>query len=257
MWRKLRIVVLLLVLATVAQSAWLARTRAAKWDNTLWVVVYPINGDGSETVSRYIDGLNDATFEPIVSFFKLEARKYGLELVQPLEVKRGPSLTSKPPAPPFGGGGLEVIFWSLKLRYWAHRNDDYDGPRPEVRIFVAYFDPALSPRLPHSTGLQKGLIGVVNAFARADMDGSNHVVIAHELLHTLGATDKYDFVNNRPSFPDGFADPHANPLYPQSQAEIMAGRIPRSPARADIPAGMDEVVIGARTAREINWVKAP
>ncbi len=95
----------------------------------------------------------------------------------------------------------------------------------------------------------------MNAFARSDMDGSNNVVIAHELLHTLGATDKYDFANNRPLFPDGYADPRAEPLHPQTRAEIMAGRIPISETRAEVPAGMDEVAIGLKTAREINWVK--
>ena len=49
----------------------------------------------------------------------------------------------------------------------------------------------------HSTGLQKGMLGVVNAFASADQEGSNAVVIAHELLHTFGATDKYDRKNER------------------------------------------------------------
>ena len=29
------------------------------------------------------------------------------------------------------------------------------------------------------------------------MDGANDVVIAHELLHTLGATDKYDPATTR------------------------------------------------------------
>ena len=47
------------------------------------------------------------------------------------------------------------------------------------------------------------------------MDGGNDMVIAHELLHTLGATDKYDPVNNAPRFPDGYGDPQQMPLYPQ------------------------------------------
>ena len=150
---------------------------------------------------------------------------------------------------------MDVAVWSLRLRYWAWRQDNYRGPKPDVRIFVSYFDPAAHSRLAHSTGLQKGLIGVVNAFARADMDGSNNVVIAHELMHALGATDKYEPGSNQPRFPDGFADPHAVPLYPQSRAEIMGGRIPVSEASTEMPAGMDEVAIGIGTAREINWVK--
>ena len=255
MWRVIRIVILLFILATVAQGAWLARARTADWNGTLRVVIYPINGDGSETAARYIGEMRGAAFEPIETFFKEEAQKYGVQLRQPVEVKIAPPVSSQPPAAPFGGSKLEVILWSLRVRYWAYWNDTYKGLKPDVRVFVSYYDPARRPRLAHSTGLQKGLIGVVNAFASSDMDGSNNVVITHELLHTFGATDKYDFVNNRPTYPDGFADPHAQPLYPQTQAEIMAGRIPVSETRAEIPVGMDEVVIGARTAREINWVR--
>lgn len=255
MWRVIRIVVLLFILATVAQGAWLARTRTTEWDRTLHVVIYPINGDGSQTVERYIGGLRDAAFEPIEAFFGKETEHHGVRLRPPIMIALAPPVSSQPPAPPFGGGKAEIIVWSLKLRYWAYWNDTYKRAKPDVRIFVPYFDPAVRPQLAHSTGLQKGLIGVVNAFATADMDGSNNVVIAHELLHTFGATDKYDFTSNRPLYPDGYADPNAQPLHPQARAEIMAGRIPISETHAVVPAGMEEVAIGARTAREINWVK--
>jgi hypothetical protein len=147
------------------------------------------------------------------------------------------------------------MLWSLKLRYWAWRNDTHRGPAPHVRLFVSFHDPAQRPRLPHSTGLQKGLLGVVHAFAQQDMSGSNEVVIVHELLHTLGATDKYDRASNQPLYPDGYAEPHAKPLHPQVRAEIMAGRIPLSESRLSMPEGMRDVVIGPATAREIHWVR--
>jgi hypothetical protein len=35
----------------------------------------------------------------------------------------------------------------------------------------------------------------------------------------------------------------------------MAGRVPVSESRAETPCGLDETVIGARTAREISWLK--
>ena len=35
----------------------------------------------------------------------------------------------------------------------------------------------------------------------------------------------------------------------------MAGRIPISETRAEIAEGMRQVVIGAKTAREISWTK--
>ena len=254
MWRAIRVAVLLFILATVAQGAWLARSRTAEWGNTLRVVIYPINADGGQATARYIGGLRDAAFEPIEAFFKDEGKKYGIALRQPVEVRIASPVSSQPPATPFGGNKLEVILWSLKVRYWAYRNDAYKGLKPDVRVFVSYHDPAARQRLSHSTGLQKGLLGLVNAFSSDDMAGSNNVIIAHELLHTLGATDKYG-PGNLPSYPDGFADPGARPLYPQTQAEIMAGRIPVSETQAEIPAGMDEVVIGSRTAREINWAR--
>jgi hypothetical protein len=120
-------------------------------------------------------------------------------------------------------------------------------------MFLLYFDPAQTKRLGHSTGLQKGLIGRVNVFASREMAKQNNVVVAHEFLHTLGATDKYDFANNQPLFQDGYANPDLQPLLPQRYAEIMAGRIPKSQTEADIPDSLDDVLIGGKTAIEINW----
>ena len=255
MWRKLRIAILLFILATVAQTVWIARARTTEWNNTVRVAIFPINGDRSSAADRYMGHLRASTFEPIEAFFKREAAGHAMGPGAPVEISIAPPVAAHPPAPPFGGSKLEIILWSLELRYWVWRHDDYRGPKPDVRIFVSYFDPDTSPRLSHSTGLQKGLIGVVNAFARADMNGSNNVVITHELMHALGATDRYDLSSNRPLYPDGFADPDAVPLYPQSRAEIMAGRIPVSETDSEIPAGMVDVMIGTKTAREINWIR--
>ena len=122
-------------------------------------------------------------------------------------------------------------------------------------MFVLYHDPALSPSVPHSLGLEKGLLGVVYAFAVPVMDGGNDMVIAHELLHTLGATDKYDPADDAPRFPDGYGDPHQRPLYPQKFAELMAGRRMITPTSWEQPASLDEVLVGPATAREIRWVR--
>ena len=87
------------------------------------------------------------------------------------------------------------------------------------------------------------------------MKGSNDTVIAHELLHTLGATDKYDLRSNQPAHPDGFAEPDREPLYPQSFAELMGGRIPVSSAESTTPESLQQVIVGAKTASEIGWRK--
>ena len=85
------------------------------------------------------------------------------------------------------------------------------------------------------------------------MDGANDVVLAHELLHTLGATDKYDLRNDEPIFPDGYGNPLQVPLLPQRTAELMAGRRIIAPGRWEQVSDLDQVVLGPTTAAEINW----
>ena len=80
-------------------------------------------------------------------------------------------------------------------------------------------------------------------------------MIAHEILHTLGASDKYNAATQQPTFPDGFADPDRSPPYPQQLAEIMGSRIPHSEDEAIMPPSLDFTIIGNKTAREIKWLK--
>jgi hypothetical protein len=257
MVKIVRISILLLILVVVAQGAWLARARAAEWKYPLKAVVYPINGDASNAASSFIVGLAKNDFIAIEQFVVEEAGRYGVktDYGAPLEIDLAQEVHASPPMPPPRGNVLQIMFWSLQLRYWAWRNDDYNGPAPHIRIFVRYFDPNTTLQLEHSLGLAKGMLGVVNAFAGRRMTATNNVVIAHEMLHTLGATDKYDTVNNLPVFPEGYADPAASPRFPQQFAELMGGRIPISEAQAEMPLDLSHVLIGERTAQEINWIK--
>jgi len=243
MFKFLRIAILLVILATVAEEAWLSRSRAVSWQDPLRVAIYPVNGDGSEAAAGYLRGLKSDSFKSIERFFDEEAKRHGRDIFRPVEVAVAPPLA------------LANIWWSLQMRYWASRHDAVPGMTPQVRLFVLHFDPAGHPSLSHSVGVERGMIGVVNAFATREMAGSNAVIITHELLHTLGATDKYDPADNRPRFPDGYAEPDRSPRHPQRFAEIMAGRIPVSDTQADVPESLDSVRIGNATAAEIGWTK--
>jgi len=233
--RKVRITILLVVLFFVGMNTWLTQLRSTDWNDTLWMVVYPINGDDSQTAQKYINTLSADTFNGIESFLAAEAHRYGLSIDEPVTVRLAPQVHDRPPMPPENGSTLSIMLWSLKLRYWAFSHDNFDGPSPDIQMFVVYHDPARNGRLRHSLGIQKGMIGVVNAFASRAMASRNNVVITHEFLHTVGASDKYDLATSQPLFPDGYAEPERQPLYPQRLAEIMGGRIPLSDRRAIMP----------------------
>jgi hypothetical protein len=187
-WKTLRIAFLLLLLAIVALYSWADRRRMAEWDETVWIAVFPVNGDGAARTGGYLAGLTREQFA-------------------------------------------------------------------DIRMFVLYHDPAQVESVPHSLGLQKGLLGVVYAYADPAAHATNNLVIAHEALHALGATDKYDPVTTLPLYPHGYGEPDAEPRHPQAFAEIMAGRVALSPREAQIPAGLGQAVIGERTAEEIGWLR--
>jgi hypothetical protein len=252
MWRRLRITVLLLILAFVALNTYFDRVYSTDWDIPLRVAVYPINGDGSDEAERFIrDRLND-DYLALETFFEQEAGRYGVSLERPVRFTTAQQLREPPPAIAPGANALQIAWWSLRARYWAWRAPER-GPLPDVKLFVLFHDPRRSPALPHSTGLQKGLFAIVHAFADRSMLGSNDAVIAHELLHTLGATDKYDLRTSQPAYPQGFAEPGREPRYPQMFAELMGGRIPLSPTDAETPESLRQVMIGPATAHEIGW----
>jgi hypothetical protein len=256
MFRKVRIAILLLILLFVALNTYFDRIYSTDWDIPLRVAVFPINADGSDEAQRYIQTLSSDDFLALEEFLGEEAERYEVQVAPPVRFELARRVDELPPLLDEGAGMSKVVLWSLRMRYWAWSvPQDPAGFVPDIKLFVLYHDPARSPTLPHSVGMQKGLFGIVNVFAARHMAGSNDTVTAHELLHTLGATDKYDLRTGLPRQPDGYAEPERRPLYPQALAELMGGRIPVSRTRSEIPEFLGEVVIGPLTAAEIGWTK--
>jgi hypothetical protein len=252
-FRMLRILILLLVLLLAAVTTWQDRYRSTRWHDPLYVAIYPIAADDSPLTRAYVAALDAERFKPIDRFFAREGARYHLDTDEPIRTRLRPELQAKPPLRAPDAGLLATALWSLRLRYWAWRVSGRAREPEDIRMFVLYHDPALTPTVPHSLGLTKGLIGVVYAFAAPAMNGANNVVIAHELLHTVGATDKYSSADDCPRFPEGYGDPAQLPRYPQLTAELMAGRRALAPSRCEQASSLDEVVVGPFTALEIRW----
>ena len=246
---------LCLILALVGLTTCQDQYRSSRWREPLFVAIYPIAADDSPVTRGYIDSLDGETFKPVDLFFGREAARHHLRTAEPFRSRLRAELKTRPPERPAAGGPLSTVIWSLKLRYWAWSVSRRTRAPEDVRIFVLYHDPKLAPTVPHSLGLTKGLLGVVHAFADAAMNGANDVLIAHEMLHTVGATDKYNPLDDAPRFPEGFGDPRQVPLLPQRYAELMAGRRVLARDRWQQPSSLEEVVVGPATALEIRWLK--
>lgn len=254
MWKWIRLTLLMLVFTTVSAEAYLQKVLTTGWDKTLDVVVYPVASGESQVVRQYIESLSDDDFNDVEDFLQDQAHQYMVTTTKPVQVSLGPVVDSMPPRMPEDGGILDNMWFSLKLRAWVEKYDSQAG-LGDIRMFAVFHDPENVTYLPHSVGLQKGLMGVVHGYAKASQQGTNNFVLTHELLHTLGATDKYDPFTNLPVYPAGYAMPNKVELYPQKRAEVMGGRIPLDSQTAEIPQSLSQSRVGGQTAWEINWIR--
>ena len=255
MWRAVRIGFLLLVLVIVAAQAWLDRFSTTHWRHTVYVGAFPVSADASPVTADYVAQLDQGRIDEVSAFVNTEARRYGVGVDEPIDLRLYPPSAAAPPALDPGAGVAARIVWSLRLRYYRYRVLAAISPRPQIAMFLLYHDPALASSLPHSAGLQRGLTAVVHVFASRSQEAQNRIVMAHELLHTFGATDKYDLATGLPKYPDGFADPQLLPRYPQRLGEIMAVKTPLSVTEARMPDSLEDERVGPETAREIGWIR--
>jgi len=126
--------------------------------------------------------------------------------------------------------------------------------RFDSRIYLVA-EPPKSPSASYVEGFSEegGRVGVTHVELDMSTVDLALFVVAHELLHTLGASDKYD-ATGRTRFPEGLPEPDRVPLFPQPGAEVMARNRVVSATEERPPASLDEIYVGRVTAREIGWI---
>jgi len=254
MFKIIRITILLLILASVISTLLIQKNIVRDWQGTLDIRIIPIIADQKKQTEEYVHLVTDEQFSDIKKYLMVEAKKHHLDLQHSLNIKLEDAITNIPPKLPENSSSrFDVMLWSLKLKWWAWRNQLEDHNVAQIRIYVLYQSPNEKQRLSHSTGLQNGLIGLVNVRASKEQQALHQIIIIHELLHIFGATDKYDFQNGLPNFPDGYARPQQKPLFPQNKAEMMARSIPVNNQQADVATSLNKIIIGDKTAAEIGW----
>lgn len=256
MFRNVRIAILLSALLLIAGTIELRQQRIRSWDRILIVGVYPVLASPAPAVRAHASALTPADFAAINAFFEREAARHGRAVSPPLlEFRLGKPIDELPPALGDDPGPLDIARWSLALRAYSWRvRRAHDLPDADVEVFLL-LHPAGSPRvLDASLAVSRLRIALVHAEADPRASSWTQIALAHELLHTAGATDKYD-ARGAPLHPDGYAEPSLAPRHPQAWCEIMAGQVPLDDGQFREPRGLDECLAGARTAAEVGWAR--
>ena len=257
MFKKIRIIVLLLILASVSSTVLLQKSITHDWQGSLDIRIIPVIADQKQQTSSFVNTLKARQFQNIERYLIAQGKHYKLNLNNSLNIQLEAPISNIPPtAPQTDASRLSIILWSLKLKWWAWQNQLNDHHIAQVRIYILYQSPDDGISLPHSTGLQNGLIGLVNARAIGTRRSLHQVIITHELLHIFGASDKYSLESGEAIYPNGYADPNKKPLYPQIKAEIMGRSIPLNATQSEIARSLSQTIIGKTTAAEIGWVNA-
>ena len=254
MFKKIRIVILLVILMSVLSTLLIQKNLTQDWQGTLDIRIIPVLADQQPQTQKFVNSLSIKKFSDIEKFLVSQAKEYNLNLQNSFNIQLEEPIHSIPPVVPNSRASrLDIILWSLKLKWWAWKNKPSNYSIAQVRIYVLYQSPEDGLALPHSTGLQNGLIGLVNARAVRKRESLHRVIIAHELLHIFGASDKYHLNNGHPLYPDGYAYPNRKPIYPQPKGEIMGRSIAISKKKSNVAKSLNQIIIGDKTASEIGW----
>lgn len=268
-WFRIRVAALLAVFVGVLIYAWhdiASRSRRTHYDKPLEVAIVLLEPSDRTaafepalvSMQRRVRALEDRLNGEFARYRPDGQARLSLSLY-------GPVVSGPPPSAPSTGSSWIQTFMDL-ARYsfdsWRYtRSVDLATALPsrafDARIYVV-LEPSRDPERSFVEGYSEkgGRVGI----ARVQLDETTVdlglFVVAHELMHTLGADDKYG-ADGSALIPTGLGDPEQQPLFPQRMAEVMARNRVVEPGVETIPTSLDELSIGRWTAAEIGLLQAP
>jgi hypothetical protein len=256
---RIRVGVLLFVLFVVVLYAIRdvrSRRQRNEWDHTLTVAVVllrqgAVSPEAIVALKRRRADVEGRLTEEMRRYRPAGPVPFTFALFGPVDV-------TAPPPQPASDGVVDIV--RHVHEQWRYLRDVDRTAGLSARDFDTRIYVTLKPGEAGETSFVEGLseaggrIGTVGVDLDTAMVDVAWFVTVHELFHTLGATDRYD-ATGRTVLPDGLADPAQSPLYPQRFTEIMARNRPLSLAAETPPDSIDEIAVGAKTAKEIGWVR--
>ena len=243
--RRWRIAILLVVLIAAfawAQSVRRRRARRREWNEPLRVAVIVLAPRAVLFVPRAA---------PLEHWFTSELARYRPGAAAPTFDWFGPLAASAPEFAPDGTGFFTRALHAFRLSRALSAIDARAGVRERAfgaRLYLA-LEPGRAGESEFAEGVAEagGDVALVRAGARDADSPLAYAAIAHELLHLVGATDKYDA--SGPLFPDGLVEPGQGAK--QHFVEVMAQAFPDG----RLPASLSDVKVGPLTAKEVGWLR--
>jgi hypothetical protein len=256
---RIRVTILLSLLAGVllwAGNDWWRRHERRAWKRPLRVALVLVEREPVPLATLQV--LAARTFE-LERRLRSELERYGHTGMAPFSfIVKGPLSVSTDPPRATADDLVGLARHSYALWQWTRDLDERGGVEwrgYDARIYLVLRPSReAQPRVVEGESEQGGKVGVARADIDVGMLDFALFVSAHELFHTLGASDKYDDAGSA-RFPAGFAAPAQQPLYPQPGAELMARNVPLSPTSERPPDALSELFVGEDTAREVGWMK--
>lgn len=259
-FQRARVAVLLvLLLAAAGWALGVHRRRDARtaWARPLEVAVVLVADGGVPAAD--VETLRDA-LPRLEAWFAREHARYGSGgLDAPVRLR---VLGPVRPASPLPWPG-EADGWVARLRYAGRLAqalaplDAQAGLVPravDARLYAVLGGGADGGAFAEGVGEAGGEVGLVRVAVGGDGATLALTALAHELLHCLGASDKYDGAGHA-RLPQGLADPARVPPLPQARAEVMVGEVPLAPGEGRLAEDLDEVAVGPATAAEVGWTR--